>query len=544
MHVGTPAVNGLNAYTEPLFIHTGSPAAYRFVGHCLEECVSFHKECAKTVSGKVYADEIEPELPRRVIDVLPRLGGDSVCLFESHSSRGRYTVLSHCWGPWTMRPLETTIDTLSERLAGIEMESLPQTFQDAVYVTRAAGLRFLWIDSLCIVQDDATDKVQQLGQMGAFYEKASFTIAAADAANSRQGLFRSLSQEAVTIPYHDQSGKPVGLISVRSPEPPSRLEGSPLATRAWVTQEMILSRRVVAYTRYGILWSCKSGNKTEMGKSLGAAYIERSADWNQVISLYTARQLSYQADKLAALEGIVTSLKEKTGDRCFAGVWEREMPGALLWSIKVHDWEAAERLPSELNLPSWSWASVNCVVHPRLPGGWYLMAQAACGNVGILQTEGGLQLQVEGLLTPAPDSVVEMDKTASDTNARWALPKLDLGRGKAPHNHKKELQVPANQVEMPNSLFYRFQEEESGKYHVIGWSLLDVRHDIISDAFVLRLMSRDQDEGRYNFVLLLRRCENEVEVHRRIGMGIIFDPKNGNVGGWFRKAKQRQVRII
>ena len=502
-------------------------------------------------------EDIEPELPRRVVDVSPSLGEDFVRLIESRDSHGHYATLSHCWGPPTLRPLETTMNTLQERLAGIEMKRLPRSFQDAVRVTRATGVRYLWIDSLCIIQDDANDKIEQLGQMGAFYERARFTIAAADAANSRQGLFRPLSQEAVPIPYYDQSGRPAGSIFVGCPEPPSRLDGSPLASRAWVTQEMILSRRIIAYTKHGLLWSCLSGHKTEVGeKSVAFSVLERSTDWNQIVSLYSAKQLSYKADKLAALEGIATSLKKKTGDSYLAGLWKRDLPTALLWSVKVQDWEAAERLPSTLELPSWSWTSVDCPVHPAIPGMWAMRAYAACGEVAVQQTKGGLQLQVDGLLAPAPELAIEVTEAAANgSNLGQDSLALGLHRGNALRIGKKRRLVPLNRVEVPEELLDDLQQEpnrldatfklcrrENGIAHIIGWCLMDDRREIDSEAFALRLLCKgDYGTGKYNFVLLLRRCKDETETYRRIGMGVIHDLK---YGGWFRKAKQRQVCII
>ena len=212
--------------TEHSFTNTGSAAAHNLVFEWLERCVLSHENCIQTVSGETVVEDIGPELPKRVIDVLPPLGHKYVCLFEAHGSHGHYTSLSHCWGSPDLRPLTTTISTSQDRLHGIEIRTLPKSFQDAISVTRATGIRYLWIDSLCIVQDDQDDWLEQSQQMGTFYERSRFTIAVADALNSHHGLFRTPSRKAVPIPYHDKSGKPRGSIFVMEPEEPSRLEGS------------------------------------------------------------------------------------------------------------------------------------------------------------------------------------------------------------------------------------------------------------------------------------------------------------------------------
>jgi hypothetical protein len=104
-------------------------------------------------------------LPKRVIDI----GGDGskpICLVSSENLKARYATLSHCWGPKETHPLRTQIKNLSQFLVAIPSEALPKTFQDAIIITREVGLRYLWIDSLCIVQDDIADWTQQAAVMG------------------------------------------------------------------------------------------------------------------------------------------------------------------------------------------------------------------------------------------------------------------------------------------------------------------------------------------------------------------------------------------
>jgi hypothetical protein len=105
--------------------------------------------------------------PRRLIEVGRR--GKSPRLIETSSHGGdcsKYLALSHCWGKEMPEIATTKLSTLNERKAGITFRRLPQTFRDALTVTRGLDIQFLWIDSLCIVQDSAEDWQRESAVMG------------------------------------------------------------------------------------------------------------------------------------------------------------------------------------------------------------------------------------------------------------------------------------------------------------------------------------------------------------------------------------------
>lgn len=140
-------------------------------------------------------------LPSRFIDVGSRDGRKDPRLVSSTevSNKERYTTLSHCWGasPDNM-PLRTTHATKAAHMVSIPMRTLPKTFRDAIDVTRALNVRYIWIDSLCIVQDDLEDWEQEAAKMASIYEGSFLTIAAADSPNSNGGLFL----DSTTPPVH------------------------------------------------------------------------------------------------------------------------------------------------------------------------------------------------------------------------------------------------------------------------------------------------------------------------------------------------------
>ena len=110
-----------------------------------------------------------------------------------------------------------------------------------------------------------------------------------------------------------------------------------------MTQEIILSRRIISYTKHGLLWSRMCRNETEIGeKSVILSILERSTDWSEIVSLYSAKQLSYTKDKLIALQGIANSLQKKSKDSYVSGLWASGLPSNLLWSVKTQDFRGAK----------------------------------------------------------------------------------------------------------------------------------------------------------------------------------------------------------
>ncbi|EEU40594.1 uncharacterized protein NECHADRAFT_33852, partial [Fusarium vanettenii 77-13-4] len=101
-----------------------------------------------------------------------------------------YATLSHCWGNLIdVKPLQTTKDSYEARIRGIKWEELPTLFQDVITLLRKLGLSYLWIDSICIIQDDDDDWLEQSAQMAGIYSNSYLNLAAATAENSSQSLF-------------------------------------------------------------------------------------------------------------------------------------------------------------------------------------------------------------------------------------------------------------------------------------------------------------------------------------------------------------------
>jgi Heterokaryon incompatibility protein (HET) len=127
-------------------------------------------------------------MPTRVLDV-GRLPNQSIVLVETHGQRGRYMTLSHCWG--TSHKFITTTANLGDRKRAISLFDLPQTYQDAVSITRQFGVQYLWIDSLCILQDSFLDWERESSRMVAVYGQSYLTISASGSMGDSSGCFPS-----------------------------------------------------------------------------------------------------------------------------------------------------------------------------------------------------------------------------------------------------------------------------------------------------------------------------------------------------------------
>ncbi|KAH7357570.1 heterokaryon incompatibility protein-domain-containing protein, partial [Pyrenochaeta sp. MPI-SDFR-AT-0127] len=295
-------------------------------------------------------------LPTRVVHVGRPDGVVSPRLFETQGERGHYVALSHCWGPLSHRPVMTTHSSLADHLASIPWDALPPTYQDAISVTHRLGFAYIWIDSLCIIQDSHSDWLGESKRMGNVYQHARLTIAASHAADSAQPCFvtRPPPAPAVELPNVTAAGNIEGSIFA-SLLPDDYAAISPdsgaLAYRAWATQEWLLSRRMVFYTTGSLVWSCLAISQRETGASFHAT--TRNVRWKNIVEKYSARLLTQQTDRLIALDGIRSALATKRPEDTYClGLWKNSMPDQLLWYCI----QPAERSKSELGLPTWTWA--------------------------------------------------------------------------------------------------------------------------------------------------------------------------------------------
>jgi hypothetical protein len=177
-------------------------------------------------------------------------------------TKGKYTALSYCWG--TSPPYTTTSANLEEHIRGFSLTDLPGTIRDAVKVTRELGLRYLWVDALCIIQGSdekaARDWSRESSRMEEVYGNAYITIVAAAARRCGDGIFNVRS---CVLPIRSDVASSVeGLVTIQKSHYIKEFKDEPINDRAWTLQERLLSTRILTYTTQEMSWQC---NKTIFG---------------------------------------------------------------------------------------------------------------------------------------------------------------------------------------------------------------------------------------------------------------------------------------
>jgi len=261
-------------------------------------------------------------------------------------ARGRYLALSHRWGDDEDFKLTASLLSTFER-DGVPFSTIPKTFQDALVVARLLRHRYLWIDALCIVQDDADDWTRESTRMAAVYSNASCTISAHTARNSRAGFL-------------DASFQPSPMLVLRSPRylfNPHRtityltllgsfadqVTGSFLSRRGWVFQERVLSRQLLHFVRHHTFFEDACGAVADdiMGappqrlvesKWSVTDSFHGSVYWYRLVERYSRCSLTYEKDRLPAIAGLAQSFSEMNDPGAYRfGLWERSVHLGLVW---------------------------------------------------------------------------------------------------------------------------------------------------------------------------------------------------------------------
>jgi hypothetical protein len=170
----------------------------------------------------------------------------------------RYIALSHCWGPLQEHEKCCTFKrNITQRKMLIEFDDLPRTFRDAVTVARGLSINYIWIDSLCIIQDDEIDWRSEASKMGQVFSAAYCTISASSAKSSLQGFLPNRTPRSVVKVPSNTAGSIFACVDIDDFQ--SDVELSPLNNRGWVLQERALSRRTMFFTSTQVYWECGAG---------------------------------------------------------------------------------------------------------------------------------------------------------------------------------------------------------------------------------------------------------------------------------------------
>jgi hypothetical protein len=367
----------------------------------IERCTQGHPDCGPGNRQR---------LPTRVIDV--GSSTSEVRLYETKGEIERYAALSHCWGK--VKLLRTLKENVAQLTKGIPWASLPKTFRDAIDFTRRLGLRWIWIDSLCIIQDDSDDWQKEAAQMADIYQHAYVTLAATTSGDSSGGLYTNQSHEkhrpqklSVVNDIDDSDCSLYTALKIDHVEESSRK--FPLVGRAWVYQERLLSARVLHFAGYELNWECRSASWCECGrleKGLPSGmppkiefmgHLEQNAAsdeqdtapegsevpkigwrlyrkqlptrhdynttsqqwtpkekvWRQMVRDYLGLGLTVPKDIFPALAGVAKVWNIHTDDQYLAGLWRKSLLQDLCWGM-----DSPKTRIKDWRAPSWSWASI------------------------------------------------------------------------------------------------------------------------------------------------------------------------------------------
>lgn len=335
--------------TWPPILHGDPEETAEFTRRMLQNCQDYHAAC------RLREPNWEHNLPSRVLSITESIHGISVSLAESQGLSGRYCALSHCWGPEDKRPLRTNRSNYQGHLASIPWDDLPPLFQDAITLTKSIGISYLWIDSLCILQDDRQDWLEESKKMALVYHRATLVIAAVDSEDSTQRLSKAQRPEPLVlrVPYSVHEMPVQGSYNIAPSIFMKKGVQGPLRERAWAFQEFYLARRKVLFTSEGLGWACVDCQAQERAAKGDEIHLYETLNWLTCLEYYSAMQLTFPSDRLTALLGIVAQMGESRNDRFVSelGVWEDHLANQLLWKdLTTTD----EDLP---DLPSWSWAA-------------------------------------------------------------------------------------------------------------------------------------------------------------------------------------------
>ncbi|KAK0709393.1 heterokaryon incompatibility protein-domain-containing protein [Lasiosphaeria miniovina] len=356
---------------------TWSPQALALASTWVRDCLAGHQACTKAGATN------DPLLPSRVISIG---GGDpgAVTLCEPvDNTRARYMCLSYCWGGADFIQT-TTANIQSHLLDGISLERLPAVFRDFIQVARAFQVMYVWIDSLCIIQDSTEDWQREAGRMAAVYQNSFLTVAAARAVNPHVRLF---ARREVSVVDCVQCHSVDHLLS----REPSHSASFPLSSRGWAYQEQILSPRVLSFGPDEIFWHCQTTHNCECGQYRGIPQTFRDKTraswggrdgmdhlmmWHQAVEQYTKLSLTNWTDRLPAISGIADYHMAESrmgGATYLAGLWSDSLLYDLLWrQAPLGPRAPMTGTPRPWTAPSWSWASRDRPVLYDMP---YLTAE-------------------------------------------------------------------------------------------------------------------------------------------------------------------------
>ncbi|PKS05522.1 hypothetical protein jhhlp_008213 [Lomentospora prolificans] len=381
----------------------------------LEVALEWHRACRESHQMCNLMGPRHTFIPTRLIDV--GASGDvewKLCVkHEDILGAPDYATLSYRWGSDPSIALRTS--NLDSFRHGQPISNLPLTFRDAITVARRFEIRYLWIDSLCILQDSPEDWTRESVKMHEVYTHSACNIMASAADSPQGGLFRTRAADDALTGFVklDRLGRDPVKFDMWDEYYIERLTHGPLTHRGWIFQERFLSPRALHFTEGQLVWECFEMEKCEMfprwspyptavptqlslksvhpfSTNIGdseSRYEPPSCEeetmhpkmsisvynqWCRLLEQYSKCSLTRPDDRLIAMSGIAEMYRRQTGDEYLAGLWRSRLLDGLNWVVL----EPASAPENTSRAPSWSWAAVDSHISPRqiTLGGDYIVS--------------------------------------------------------------------------------------------------------------------------------------------------------------------------
>ena len=301
------------------------------------------------------------------------LGVDPPRLLAEHHKIEPYVTLSYCWGGPQLMCLKK--ERLTDYMVRVPVRKLPQTILDAFHTTKRLGFRYIWVDSMCIIQDDENDKIGEIAQMITIYRQSALTIVAANAQSVEHGFLGPREDFVASrerIPFLCKDGA-LGTVTLSTSRPILSYYpcDNPIETRAWTYQERLMSSRVLIYSYNGLRFACRNTVQSSVKGTpwieshRQPSYVEISRNdvwmWRDLVQEYSSRLMSDPGDKPLAMSGLARVHAEGRGpaDDYLAGLWRKSIAMDLLWQSSN---EKRAKDATSYFAPSWSWLSTDSTI--------------------------------------------------------------------------------------------------------------------------------------------------------------------------------------
>ena len=522
----------------------------------LLECEIYHKDCESS---------LDREMPTRVVDLGRPGSGSNPYILETGGRLGKYIALSYCWGDGVKHPVKLKKSNYSAMLQGFVYGSLTRSHEEALQVAQILGYRYIWIDALCIIQDDSSDWEKESSRMTECYHNAALTLIAGESDHSSKG-FLSCSFEHCLNPVQldythlDAPGEKSDLYVCL----PRSTETGPVAERAWCFQEDLLSRRKLIFGREQLFFNCASRDFHESGivfnknrstsldvkeifLSLDLHTIGESPDvrrekvitaWYTIVQEFSACSMFDPHDVFAAFMGVAKKVQGMLHSRYLAGLWEDDIIQGLLWQGVADSMpglgyaplqrpvERNTKKPLRLGLPairapSWSWASVEGAVfrgHGQEDKTMFDVANLCVKPIDYNPTRWTRQTDCDVNKVYMPVCELEM----------FGAPKEVLcSRTPMPKELKEDLRWRRSFSGAAIAKFAALVDVQQPN-HIIGIGLFDVEQEKTDSLWCMRLV---KDRG------LLLRVDQEGKFHR-LGKFVVLDEAR------FQEESERRVALV